>query len=208
MKIGDTAGDAMDEQKHKRMAERRNAGYERKQSKATIEKGLLIVLTGPGKGKTSSALGMVVRGIAHGMKIGVVQFIKGAKATGERDVLTKFPNVDWYTIGDGFTWITQNREQDVATARRAWDKAQALIADASYEMVVLDELNAVLHYQYLDVESILPVFAARAPMQHIIVTGRNAPAPLIAVADLVSDVHVVKHPYKDQGVKAQRGIEF
>lgn len=197
-----------DDEKHKRMAERRNAGYERKQARATIEKGLLIVLTGPGKGKTSSALGMVVRGIAHGMKIGVVQFIKGAKATGERDVLTRFPNVDWHTIGDGFTWITQNREQDIATAKRAWDQARAFIEDPSYEMVVLDELNAVLHYQYLDIESVLPVFAARAPMQHIIVTGRNAPAPLLAAADLVSDVHVVKHPYKDQGVKAQRGIEF
>lgn len=198
----------MDDQAHKRMTERRNAGYERKQARATLEKGLLIVLTGPGKGKTSSALGMVVRGISHGMKIGVVQFIKGAKATGERDVLTRFPNVEWHTIGDGFTWITQNREQDIATATRAWNQARALIEDPGYDMVVLDELNAVLHYEYLSVESVLPVFAARAPMQHIIVTGRNAPAPLIAAADLVSDVHVVKHPYKDQGVKAQRGIEF
>ncbi|MBL8265250.1 cob(I)yrinic acid a,c-diamide adenosyltransferase [Steroidobacter sp.] len=197
-----------DEAKHKRMTERRNAGYERKQARATIEKGLLLVLTGPGKGKSSSALGMIVRGIAHGMKIGVVQFIKGAKATGERDVLTKFPNVEWHTIGDGFTWITQNREQDIATAKRAWDQARTFIEDPSYDMVVLDELNAVLHYQYLDVESVLPVFAARAPMQHVIVTGRNAPAPLIEAADLVSDVHVVKHPYRDQGVKAQRGIEF
>jgi cob(I)alamin adenosyltransferase len=196
------------EEQHKRMTERRNAGYERKQAKATLEKGLLIVLTGPGKGKTSSALGMVVRGISHGMKIGVVQFIKGAKATGERDVLTRFPNVDWYTIGDGFTWITQNRERDIATARRAWDQAQRIIEDPSYDMVVLDELNTVLHYEYLDVWSILPVVAARAPMQHVIITGRNAPEPLIAVADLVSDIRVMKHPYKDQGVKAQRGIEF
>ena len=197
-----------DEANHKRMTERRNAGYERKQARATLEKGLLIVLTGPGKAKTSSALGMIVRGIAHGMKIGVVQFIKGAKAAGERDVLTRFPNVDWHTIGDGFTWITQNREQDVATAKRAWDQARAFIEDPSYEMVVLDELNIVLHYNYLEIEPVLAAFAARAPMQHVIVTGRNAPAPLIAAADLVSDVHVIKHPYKDQGVKAQRGIEF
>lgn len=197
-----------EEQRHQRMAERRNAGYERKQARATIEKGLLIVLTGPGKGKTSSALGMVVRGIAHGMKIGVVQFIKGAKAAGERDVLSKFPNVDWHTIGDGFTWITQNRDQDIATANRAWEQARAIIEDPAYEMVVLDEFNVVLNYKYIDVESVLPVFAARAPMQHIIVTGRNAPPELIAAADLVSELHVVKHPYKDQGVKAQRGIEF
>jgi len=193
---------------HKRMTERRNAGYERKQARATLEKGLLLVLTGPGKGKTSSALGMAVRAIANGMRLGVVQFIKGAKASGERDLLARFPNVAWFTIGDGFTWITQNREQDIATARRAWDQAKQLITDQSYDMVILDELNIVLHYEYLDVAEVIATIATRQSMQHVIVTGRNAPPALIAAADLVSDIHVVKHPYKDQGVKAQRGIEF
>jgi cob(I)alamin adenosyltransferase len=193
---------------HKRMAEKRNAGYERKQAQATLEKGLLIVITGPGKGKTTSALGMGLRAIAHGMKLGVVQFIKGAKATGERDLLQGFPNVQWHTIGDGFTWITQDRERDVATAQRAWDQARRLITDPSSEVVILDELNTILRYGYLDVGSVLETVRARQPMQHVIITGRNAPAALIEAADLVSDIHAVKHPYKDQGVKAQRGIEF
>jgi cob(I)alamin adenosyltransferase len=199
---------ASDTDAHKRMTEKRNAGYEKKQARATLEKGLLIVITGPGKGKTTSALGMALRAVAHGMKLGVVQFIKGAKATGERDLLQTFPNVHWHTIGDGFTWITQDRERDVATAQRAWEQASRIIADPSYEMVILDELNTILRYEYLDVSSVLETIRARHPMQHAIVTGRNAPAALIEAADLVSDIHAVKHPYKDQGVKAQRGIEF
>jgi cob(I)alamin adenosyltransferase len=199
---------ATDVDAHKRMVEKRNAGYEKKQAKATLEKGLLIVITGPGKGKTTSALGMGLRAISHGMKLGVVQFIKGAKATGERDLLQKFPNVDWFTIGDGFTWITQDRERDVATAQRAWDQAKALIQDPSYEMVILDELNTILRYAYLDVNEVLACVNARHGMQHVIITGRNAPPALIEAADLVSEIHPVKHPYKDQGVKAQRGIEF
>ena len=199
---------ATDIDAHKRMVEKRNAGYEKKQAKATVEKGLLIVITGPGKGKTTSALGMGLRAISHGMKLGVVQFIKGAKATGERDLLQKFPSVDWFTIGDGFTWITQDRERDVATAQRAWNQAKALIQDPSYEMVILDELNTILRYAYLDVSEVIACVGSRHPMQHVIITGRNAPASLIEAADLVSEIHPVKHPYKDQGVKAQRGIEF
>jgi cob(I)alamin adenosyltransferase len=199
---------ATDPDAHKRMAEKRNAGYERKQANATLEKGLLIVVTGPGKGKTTSALGMAVRAIAHGMRLGVVQFIKGAKATGERDLLQRFPNVDWFTIGDGFTWITQDRERDIATAERAWAEAKRLLGDPSYEMVILDELNTILRYDYLDVTAVLESIAARYSMQHVIITGRNAPGALIEAADLVSDIHAVKHPYKEQGVKAQRGIEF
>lgn len=193
---------------HKRMTEKRNAGYQQKQARATLEKGLLIVVTGPGKGKTTSALGMALRAIAHDMKLGVVQFIKGAQATGERQLLQRFPKVEWYTIGDGFTWLTQDRERDIATAQKAWEQARQLIKDPSYEMVILDELNTVLRYGYLDVSSVLETLLSRNPMQHVIVTGRNAPAALIEVADLVSDIHAVKHPYKDQGVKAQRGIEW
>jgi cob(I)alamin adenosyltransferase len=199
---------AMDAEAHKRMVEKRNAGYEKKQAKATVEKGLLLVITGAGKGKTTSALGMALRAISHGMKLGVVQFIKGAKMTGERELLAQFPNVEWFTIGDGFTWVTQDRDRDVATARRAWQQASALIQDPSYEMVILDELNTILRYGYLDVSDVLACVKARHPMQHVIITGRNAPAALIEAADLVSEIHPVKHPYKDQGVKAQRGIEF
>ena len=190
------------------MVTKRNAGYEKKQARATLEKGLLIVITGTGKGKTTSALGMAVRAIAHGMKLGVVQFIKGAKATGERDVFARFPNVDWHTIGDGFTWITQDREKDIETAGKAWHQAQQLIGDPGYQMVILDELNTILRYGYIDVLNVLQTLSARDPMQHVIITGRHAPDALIQAADLVSDIHPVKHPYKDQGVKAQRGIEF
>ena len=193
---------------HKRMAEKRNAGYEKKQAQATLEKGLLIVITGTGKGKTTSALGMGLRALGHGMKLGVVQFIKGAKETAERRLFDQFTNVDWFTIGDGFTWITQDRERDVATAQKAWLQAAQLIGDTGYDMVILDELNTILKYEYLDLESVLATLRARHPLQHVIITGRHAPEALIEAADLVSDIRPIKHPYKDQGVKAQRGIEF
>ncbi len=199
---------ARDADAHKRMAEKRHAGYERKQAKATLEKGLLIVITGAGKGKTTSALGMGVRAVAHGMKLGVVQFIKGAQSTGERDVFQRFPNVEWHTIGDGFTWITQDRERDVATAERAWGEARRMILDPGFDMIILDELNTVLRYEYLSITQVLDAIAARHRMQHVIITGRNAPQALMDAADLVSDIHPVRHPYKEQGVKAQRGIEF
>jgi cob(I)alamin adenosyltransferase len=189
------------------MSEKRNAGYEKKQANATQEKGLLIVITGTGKGKTTSALGMGLRAVGHGMKLGVVQFIKGAKPTAERSVFERFPNVDWFTIGDGFTWITQDRERDVATARKAWNLAAQLIGDASYDMVILDELNTILKYEYLELQTVLDTFARKPAMQHVIVTGRHAPEALMEQADLVSDIRPLKHPYKEQGVRAQRGIE-
>jgi len=193
---------------HKRMAEKRNAGYEKKQAQATKEKGLLIVITGTGKGKTTSALGMGLRAVGHGMKLGVVQFIKGAKETAERRLFDHFPTVDWFTIGDGFTWVTQDRERDVATAQKAWLQAAQLIGETGYDMVILDELNTILKYEYLDLETVLATLRQRHPMQHVIITGRHAPQALIDAADLVSDIRPLKHPYKEQGVKAQRGIEF
>lgn len=193
---------------HQRMAEKRNAGYEKKQAKATLEKGLVIVITGTGKGKTTSALGMGLRAVGHGMRLGVVQFIKGAKPTAERTLFEQFPNVDWFTIGDGFTWITQDRERDIATAQKAWAQAAQLIGDANYDMVILDELNTILKYEYVDVNEVLAVLSKKPAMQHVIITGRHAPDILIEVADLVSDIRPLKHPYKDQGVKGQKGIEF
>ena len=194
--------------KHKRAAEKRNAGYQKKQAKAVKEKGLFIINTGTGKGKTSAAMGMVVRGVGHGMKVGVVQFIKGAMDTAERTVLNSFDNVDFHSIGDGFTWITQNREQDVATAHKAWQIAKDMIENPEYDMVLLDELNIILKYDYLDTEEVLGVINARPQMMHVIVTGRHAKDSLIEAADLVSEIRPIKHPYKEQGVKAQKGIEF
>ncbi|MEM7292580.1 MAG: cob(I)yrinic acid a,c-diamide adenosyltransferase [Pseudomonadota bacterium] len=199
---------SVDAEKHLKMTQKRQAGHEKKKAKATKEKGLLIVNTGTGKGKSSAAFGMAVRGVGHGMKVGVVQFIKGAMHTAERDVLSKFDNCEWHTIGDGFTWNTQNREQDVATAEKAWAEAARMIDDRDYDMIVLDELNVVLKYDYLDSASVLEKLQSRGDMQHVIVTGRHASDELIEAADLVSEIRPIKHPFKEQGVKAQRGIEF
>lgn len=198
----------MDNDAHQRMTEKRNAGYEKKQSQATLEKGLVIVITGTGKGKTTSALGMGLRAVGHGMKLGVVQFIKGAKPTAERTLFERFDNVDWFTIGDGFTWITQDRDKDIATAQKAWAQAAQLIGNPDYDMVILDELNTILKYDYVSVDDVLAVLAKKPAMQHVVITGRHAPDALIEKADLVSDIRPLKHPYKEQGVKAQKGIEF
>jgi cob(I)alamin adenosyltransferase len=193
---------------HKKRAEKRNAGYQKKQAKATQEKGLLIVNTGTGKGKSTAAFGMGLRAVGHGMKLGVVQFIKGAMESAERQVFESFPNVDFKAIGDGFTWLTQNREQDVATAERAWAEAERMIKDPSYDMVILDELNVVLKYEYLDLKRMLETLGRRRERLHVVVTGRHAPPELIEMADLVSDIRPLKHPYQEQGIKAQKGIEF
>mgnify|MGYP004516541817 CR=1 FL=1 len=190
-----------------KMARKKDA-HDRIVASRQVEKGLLIVHTGAGKGKTSAALGMVVRAIGHGMKVGVVQFVKGAMDTGEAAVLARFPDVEFKPMGEGFTWDTQDRTRDIASARTAWEEVKRMIADPSYGMVVADELNIVLRYDYLPLDEVLEVFAAKPAMTHVIVTGRNAPGALVDVADLVTDMTLVKHPYREQGVKAQKGIEF
>jgi len=174
----------------------------------TGEKGLLIVHTGPGKGKSTAAFGMAVRAMGHGMKVGVVQFVKGAMATGERAIFDAFPDlVSFRPMGEGFTWDTQDRARDIATARTAWDEVVRLIADPDVALVIADELNIVLRYDYLPLDEVLAVLTARAPMKHVVVTGRNAPPALIEAADLVTEMTAVKHPFRG-GIKAQQGIEF
>ena len=174
----------------------------------TIEKGLLIVHTGKGKGKSSAAFGMVMRAIGHGMKVGVVQFVKGAWNTGERVVLEKFPDLCTLKVmGEGFTWETQDRQRDIVHARGGWEEARRMISDESYRMVLLDELNIVLRYDYLPLEEVLEVLKTRPQGKHVIVTGRNASERLIEIADLVTEMELVKHPFRS-GVKAQPGIEF
>lgn len=174
----------------------------------TGEKGLLIVHTGPGKGKSTAAFGMAVRAMGHGMKVGIVQFVKGAMATGERAIFDAFPDlVSFRPMGEGFTWDTQDRARDIATARTAWDEIVRLIADPDIALVVADELNIVLRYDYLPLDEVLAVLTARAPMKHVVVTGRNAPPALIEAADLVTEMTAVKHPFRG-GIKAQQGIEF
>jgi cob(I)alamin adenosyltransferase len=193
---------------HRKKMERRQAARRKVLATKTEERGLLIVHTGAGKGKSTAAFGMVLRCIGHGMRIGVVQFVKGAWGTGERDVLAKFPDlVTCRAMGEGFTWDTQDRARDIAAARAAWEMGQAMIADLSYRMVLLDELNIVLRYGYLPVEEVIAALTAKPRDLHIVVTGRNAPAELVEAADLVTEMTLVKHPFR-AGVKAQPGIEF
>ena len=193
---------------HREKMARRKAARARMLATKTEERGLLIVHTGLGKGKSTAAFGMVLRCIGHGMRVGVVQFVKGAWGTGERDVLARFPDlVTCRAMGEGFTWDTQDRERDIAAARAAWDMAKAMIDDPRYSLVLLDELNIVLRYDYLPLDEVLAVLQAKPRDLHVIVTGRNAKPELIDLADLVTEMTLVKHPFRS-GVKAQKGIEF
>ena len=174
----------------------------------TEERGLVIVHTGTGKGKSTAAFGMVMRCLGHGMRVGIVQFIKGAWDTGERHVLARFPElVTCRAMGEGFTWGTQDRARDIAAARAAWEQAKALIADPSYRLVLLDELNIVLRYDYLPIAEVVETLKGKPRDLHLVITGRNAKPELIDIADLVTEMTLVKHPFRS-GVKAQAGIEF
>ncbi len=192
---------------HDKMAKKK-AARDKIMAGKTIERGLLIVHTGKGKGKSTAAFGMIFRHIGHGMKSGVVQFVKGAWGTGERTVLDKFPDlVTVKVMGEGFTWETQDRERDVAHARAGWEEAKKMIADPSYRMVLLDELNIVLRYDYLPFEEVMDVLKSRPQDKHIVITGRNAREELIEIADLATEMEQLKHPFRS-GVKAQAGVEF
>jgi cob(I)alamin adenosyltransferase len=187
---------------------KRKQARDRMMAGKTIEKGLLIVHTGKGKGKSTAAFGMVMRALGHGFRVGVVQFIKGRWDTGERHVLARFPDlVTSKAMGEGFTWETQDRARDVAMARAAWDEALQLMADPSYRLILLDELNIVLRYDYLPIDVVVAALSRRRRDLHVVVTGRNARDELIAAADLVTEMTLVKHPFRE-GVKAQAGIEF
>jgi cob(I)alamin adenosyltransferase len=192
---------------HEKMAKKK-AARDKIMAGKTIERGLLIVHTGKGKGKSTAAFGMVFRCVGHGFKSGVIQFVKGSWATGERTVLEKFPElVTIKAMGEGFTWETQDIERDMAHAREGWEEAKRLIADPSYKMVMLDELNIVLRYDYLPLAEVLEVLKSRPMDKHIVITGRNAKEELIELADLVTEMEMIKHPFRS-GVKAQAGIEF
>jgi cob(I)alamin adenosyltransferase len=202
------AMDERDDERYKEKAALRQASYARKKAAATQEKGLIIVHTGPGKGKTTAALGLAFRALGQGLKVGIVQFIKSAIPTGEAALVYKLRlPIEMYTMGDGFTWNTQNHEQDIATARHAWQQAVTLLRDPAFDMVVLDELNIVLRYDYLPLAEVLEELRSKRHMLHVVITGRNAKEELIALADLVTEMKPIKHPYK-AGIKAQRGVEF
>lgn len=201
--------DSQDElERHRARMARKKAARDRMMAGKDTGKGLLIVHTGSGKGKSSAAFGMALRCVGHGMPVGIVQFIKGAWDTAERRVLSGFPDlVSFHALGEGFTWETQDRARDIAAAERAWDVAAAMLADPSFAMVILDELNIALRYGYLSLEAVLQALAQRPAGQHAVVTGRNAPPELIERADLVTEMTLVKHPFRS-GIKAQPGVEF
>jgi cob(I)alamin adenosyltransferase len=197
-----------DAERHRAKMANRKARQDEEVAGKTVEKGLLIVHTGTGKGKSTAAFGLALRMLGRGKRVGVVQFIKGAWHSAERDALERFGDqVSWHSMGEGFTWETQDLQRDIAAAERAWGKAQELMADPSFGLVILDEINIALRYDYLNLETVLAALAARRPDLHIVVTGRNAKAPLVEAADLVTEMTLVKHHFT-AGVKAQPGIEF
>lgn len=197
-----------DQDEHTARMQRLKASVDRRIDAAQEEKGLLIVYTGAGKGKTTAALGMALRCLGHGMKVAVVQFIKGAIDTAEERMLKSFGDrVTFLRMGEGYTWETQDRERDTSYAQAAWAKACEFMKDPSYAMVILDEFNIALQHHYVDLAEVLPRLQARPPMQHVVITGRGAPADLIDAADLVTEMKQVKHPFR-KGIKAQAGVEF
>lgn len=195
------------DQRHKARMERKKAVVDQAIARADRDQGVLLVLTGNGKGKSSSAFGMLARALGHGMQVGVVQFIKGSFSTGEEAFFRRFPEVRYHVMGEGFTWETQDRESDLKAAAEAWDKARELLTDPEVSLVVLDELNIALKYQYVDLDELLEALRNRPAMQHVVVTGRGAPQALIDAADTVTEMQVVKHAFKD-GIRAQKGVEL
>jgi cob(I)alamin adenosyltransferase len=194
--------------RHAEKMKKKKAARDKILATKTIEKGLVIVHTGKGKGKTTAAFGMIFRALGNGMPVAIVQFVKGKWQTGERVALEKFGDlVSINTMGEGFTWETQDRQRDLAAARSAWERAKEIIAAGKHRLVLLDELNIVLRYDYLPIDEVVAALKARRPDLHVVVTGRNAKPELVDAADLVTEMTMVKHPFRD-GVKAQQGIEF
>ena len=202
-----TEASASGESRHRERMQRRKAVVDARIAAATAERGVLLVLTGNGKGKSSSAFGMVARALGHGMRVGVVQFIKGRHATGEELFFRRLPEVTYHVMGEGFTWETQDRERDVRAAEAAWAVAAALLRAAEVALVVLDELNIALRYRYLPLVDVMAALRARPAHQHVVITGRGAPGELIELADTVTDMRAVKHAF-EAGVRAQRGVEL
>jgi cob(I)alamin adenosyltransferase len=196
------------DQRHAEKMAARKAARAKILATKTEERGLLIVHTGLGKGKSTAAFGLAMRTLGHGLNVGIVQFVKGAWSSGERAVLERFPDqVTMKILGEGFTWDTQDRQRDLRAARQAWEAGKAMMADPRHHLVILDELNIVLRYDYLPLDEILDALKTKRPDLHVVVTGRNAKPELIELADLVTDMTMVKHPFR-AGVKAQKGIEF
>ncbi len=199
----------LSEEQYKRKMARRKEVQDQRLAERKIEKGLVIVNTGNGKGKTTAALGVVLRSLGHGFNVAIVQFIKGGWEPAEKAALSHWPEqLKFHAMGEGFTWETQDRDRDIQTAQAAWEKALTYIRDANYRTVLLDEVNIALKLGYLSVEQVLAGLEEKPEMSHVILTGRGAPPELIERADLVTEMTMIKHPFKEQGVKAQAGVEF
>lgn len=198
------------EERHRERMQRKKELVDRKIARATIDRGVLVVNTGNGKGKSSSGFGMLARALGHGFRCGVVQFIKGTFSTGEEAFFRRFAaddQLDYHVMGEGFTWETQDKARDIAAAQAAWQIAAGMLADPAYDFVLLDELNIALVKQYVQLDRVLHAVAARPPRQHVVITGRGAPDALVDAADTVTEMRVVKHAF-DAGIKAQKGIEL
>ncbi|HEY0504075.1 MAG TPA: cob(I)yrinic acid a,c-diamide adenosyltransferase [Lysobacter sp.] len=197
-----------EDEHHRERARRKKELVDRRIARATIDRGVVVVNTGNGKGKSSSGFGMLARSLGHGFRCGVVQFIKGSFSTGEEAFFRRFDDlVDYHVMGEGYTWETQDRARDVATAGAAWDIAARMMSDDGYDFVLLDELNIALAKEYVALDAVLAALAARPPRQHVVITGRGAPQALVDAADTVTEMRVVKHAFK-AGIKAQHGIEL
>ena len=195
-------------QRHEDRMAKKKVVVDEKISKADKEQGVIVITTGNGKGKSSSGFGMVARSLGHDMKVGIVQFIKGSYSTGEEAFFRRFPDeVEYHVMGDGFTWETQNREQDIKTATLAWKQARRMLNDKNFDLILLDELNIVLKYQYLAIEEVINDLQNRPEMQHVVITGRGAKSELIEIADTVTEMKDIKHAFRS-GIKAQKGIEL
>ena len=196
-------------EQHKQKMQRRKEVQQKRLAEKNQEKGLIIVNTGNGKGKTTAALGMVMRSLGHGYKVAIVQFIKGAWEPAEKAVLEKWEDqLEFHAMGEGFTWETQDRQRDIEKAIAAWETSLKYILNSEYRTVLLDEINIALKLGYLDVDSVIEGLSQKPADSHVILTGRGAPDKLIAIADLVTEMSLIKHPFREQGVKAQPGIEF
>jgi len=196
-------------EQHKQKMQRRKEVQDQRLAEKKAEKGLIIVNTGNGKGKTTAALGMVMRSLGHGYKVAIVQFIKGAWEPAEKAVLGKWEDqLEFHAMGEGFTWETQDRERDMEKAATAWSTSLEYILNPEYRLVLLDEVNIALKLGYLDVDTVIEGLSQKPEDSHVILTGRGAPEPLIAIADLVTEMSLIKHPFREQGVKAQPGIEY
>jgi len=195
------------EERHRQRMQRKKTVVDAGIARADEERGVLIVHTGNGKGKSSSAFGMVARALGHGMRVAVVQFIKGSGTTGEEVFYRRFPEVEYHVMGEGFTWETQDKERDIRTAEAAWQQACRFLTDEAFDLVVLDELNIALKLRYLSVEDVIEQLQQRPEMQHVVITGRGALAALVEVADTVTEMKEIKHAYK-AGIKAQKGVEL